>query len=155
MQHIGRKEKLTDREIYLLSIAALFHDIAYLESKTNHEERSCAIMEQWLEKYKLPSSDLSAIKGMILATKIPQSPHSILEKVIADADLLYFGMSNYIEISNKLYKEFNHYNSDWSEKKWKEVQINFISSHKYHTAFCLRYYGWKKKPNLDKVINGR
>jgi len=154
VQHIGRKEKLSENKIYLLKIAALFHDIAYLEEKANHEEHSCVIMEKWLKKYNLPSSDLNAIKGMILATMIPQSPQNLSENVIADADLLYLGTTKYIEVSEKLYQEFYHYNSDWNAKKWKEIQINFISSHHYHTAFCKRYYEWKKQHNLKKVING-
>ncbi len=119
-----------------MRITALFHDIGYLESNIDHEERGCTIAADWLSRYDIAFQDLQAIKGMIMATKLPQKPKTHLEKVIADADLLYVGTTQYEKISMKLYSEFRFYNPELDHLKWVNLQIDFLSSHSYHTAFC-------------------
>ena len=140
---------------FLLKIAALFHDIGYIESKNDHEKRGCVMMEEWLRNYNIASQDMQEMKGMIMATKIPQNPTNLLEGVIADADLLYLGTNKYEVVSEKLYSEFQYYDPQLDQYKWNKLQIEFLSSHKYQTAFCQRYYEWKKLKNLSNIVEDR
>ena len=43
-ERIAREESVTDkRKVFILKIAALYHDTGFMETYSNHEERSCQI----------------------------------------------------------------------------------------------------------------
>src|SRR5689334_5396757 len=71
---IGMYEHCTEHEMELLSTAALWHDTGYINTYKGHEEESCALARQYLPGYGFSTEDINRICGMIMATKIPQSP---------------------------------------------------------------------------------
>ncbi len=148
---IGKKEGVTKEELYLLKIAALYHDIGFIENHINHEEISCKIATKELKKI-LSAKQLRLVTGMIMATKIPQSPTSLLECILADADLEYLGTKNFHKTGNLLFLELQHYNPALTHKKWNEIQIGFLSQHSYHTKFCKQYKEKYKKKHLEELI---
>src|SRR5678816_3445426 len=81
---------------------------------------------------------------MIMATKIPQTPHTLLEQIICDADLDYLGRNDFEPISRSLYKEFLTYKIIPEDIIWDHIQIKFFESHHYFTGTsisksCLLY----------------
>ena len=87
--YIANKEKVKDKDLELIKVAALYHDIGFTETHIDHEKKTCEIAEKQLKSYGYSNQDIKAICGMIMATKIPQNPQNLLEKIIADADLEY------------------------------------------------------------------
>lgn len=133
-ERIAALEKLSDpHQVMLLRIAALFHDTGFLYTYKGHEEKSCEIMESYLNHGSIPSADLEVIKGMIMATKIPQSPKTLAEAIICDADLDYLGRDDFPPISNGLKKEFLVFGVIKDEKDWDPLQIGFFEKHQYFT----------------------
>jgi uncharacterized protein len=149
---IGRKENVTSKELYLLKIAALYHDIGFIENHIDHEEISCRIAKKQLKK-TLTDEQLALVCGMIMATKIPQSPNTKLDRIIADADLEYLGTKNFYTTGNLLFLELQYFNPKLTQKKWDEIQINFLSLHSYHTNFCKQYREKYKRKYLEELIN--
>lgn len=133
--YLAQREGLSETDIQLISIAAIFHDIGFIKGREKHEEKSCEMAKEILSKYKLGEENLKKICGMIMATKIPQRPKNILEKVLADADLEYLSTENYEPVSELLYKELCHFNPGFTRKQWDQVQIEFLENHSYHTDF--------------------
>ncbi len=152
-EYIAKKEKVSSSNLYLLKIAALFHDIGFIEGPEEHEKTSCKIAKRELKKYGLSKEQIMVICGMIMATRIPQSPQNKLENIIADADLEYLSTSKYEEVSEQLYEELRHFNKKFNRQKWFKVQVDFISNHRYHTNYCKRYKEFRKMRNLEKMIN--
>jgi uncharacterized protein len=70
---------------------------------------------------------------MIRATRIPQSPKTILEQVICDADLDYLGRSDFYTIGEGLFKEFLHQGIVHNDMEWNQLQIKFLDAHRYFT----------------------
>ena len=138
-----------DRE--LLNIAALYHDTGYIVEPTNHEEHSCNLARTNLKKHGVIDEHILQIEGMIMATKLPQTPKNELECIIADADLEYLGTDKFLPIGQGLFKELMHYNPSLKDESWNDIQINFLSNHVYHTAYCKRYKERKKQSNLAKI----
>lgn len=134
---IAKTEGVTGNNLVLLKIASLFHDIGFVNSNVNHEHESCLIAKELLPKYGLSQTQISAICGMIMATKIPQMPKTKLEEIIADADLEYLGTNKYESISAGLFNELAYLNQGLSEKTWLRIQIKFIEKHRYFTSYCL------------------
>lgn len=65
----------------------------------------CKIATKELKTLDFSDKDIKAICGMIMATKIPQSPKNRLEVILADADLEYLSTSRFKIVSDKLFKE--------------------------------------------------
>ena len=106
-ERIAAEEKITDKRLLLLiRIAALFHDTGFLRTYKGHEEASCDIMVDYLKNEAITQKEIDLIKGMIMATKLPQSPSTLPEMIICDADLDYLGRKGFEKISNTLKEEF-------------------------------------------------
>lgn len=148
---IAKKEKIEGHELELLKIAALFHDMGFLKSRDNHEEVSCEMASKELPSWDFDNSEISQICGMIRSTKIPQRPITLLDKILADADLEYLGTDLYEEGASRLYRELIYFNPNLTEKEWLEIQVNFLISHHYHTDFCINNRESKKQEHLKRL----
>jgi len=107
--------------------------------------------EKELPDFGFNKEDIEIIKGMIMATKVPQKPHTLLEKIICDADLVYLGGDNYDSISTTLHKELTLNGIDLDEDQWLDMQINFLESHNYWTEYYLNRLAPNKKSVLDRL----
>lgn len=145
---IGRSEKVNRRDIILLKTAALFHDTGYLFGAEGHEERSCQIAGEYLPHYGYSGKEVGKIKGMIMATRIPQSPQNLLEGILADADLDYLGRDDFFEIADKLFRELMAARTITSEREWNVLQEKFLEQHHYFTDTAIRTRNPTKRKNL-------
>jgi len=137
VERIALGENLTNKEdILLLKVAALFHDTGFVDVYKHHEERSCDIMLENIEDGDLTDEEIGKVRGMIMATKIPQTPHNKLEEIICDADLDYLGRPDFEPISEGLKHEFLEFGVIKSEADWDPLQIRFFESHAYFTNTC-------------------
>lgn len=133
---IGKAEGLDEKDLNLVTIAAAYHDCGFLVDYNNHEENGCQLLENSAPEFGIKKSDVEKIKGMIMSTKIPQTPQNKLDKVLCDADLYYLGGKRYDEISQNLFKEMKLFGVQIDHEQWIEMQINFLSSHQYWTDFA-------------------
>lgn len=150
VERIAKGENITDsNEIMLLKVAALFHDSGFLFVYRHHEEKSCQILVEHLKDGDFTPEEVLRIKGMIMATQIPQTPHNIMEKVICDADLDYLGRDDFERISNGLKEEFLIFSVIKHETDWDPLQIGFFEAHNYFTETCRQDRTPKKLEHLD------
>src|SRR5674476_703699 len=104
-EEIGFHEKCTNEELELVTIAALWHDTGYIKTYKDHEDESCKLARQYLPEYGVSDTAIDKICGMIMATKIPQSPQNIYEEILADADLEYMGTATFEKKADDLFRE--------------------------------------------------
>lgn len=149
---IAEKEKVEKNDLYLLKVAALYHDTGFIIDRDEHEAISCEIATKELKELGFETTDIEKICEMIMATKIPQNPTSDLAKILADADLEYLGTDKFLKFSQNLYKELLHYTPDLSLDQWNEIQVKFISKHHYHTNYCKQNREAKKQKNLNLIM---
>ena len=127
-------ERVSRHEAMLVKTAALFHDAGFVKNKhTNHEAEGCLIVRENLPEFGYSPHDIETICGMIMATKIPQSPKNLLEEIICDADLDYLGRDDFYAIGNTLFEELKAYQLLGEEKAWNRLQVSFLSAHKFFT----------------------
>jgi uncharacterized protein len=149
---IAIHEHCTAAEIEWLSAAALFHDAGYIHTYNNHEEEGCKLAMQYLPAYGFTNEAIENICGMIMATKMPQSPKNKLEEILADADLEYLGTADAAIIAGNLYNELHHLNPALSSEEWKKMQIAFLQTHHYFTAFCKEHKEPAKQAYLHSLL---
>lgn len=152
---IGHHEKCSEKELDLLATAALWHDTGYINVYKGHEEESCRLVQKYLPDFGYSESDIEKIFGMIMATKIPQSPKNKLEEIVADADLEYLGTDNAAEMANDLFKELNALNAMLSMEAWNKTEFDFLTNHHYFTGFCKENKQPKKEAYLSSLRNSQ
>lgn len=149
--YIAGKTGVSKKELFLIKLAALYHDIGFINGIENHEKESCKIAKKSLSKFGISKKDIDKILGMIMATQIPQSPKTVLEKIVADADLEYLATSNFKPFADLLFQEKKHQEKKLTRSKWNKIQIAFIKTHHYHTDYCKRYKEFRKIRNLEML----
>ena len=132
---IANREGILDANDFLLiKLAALYHDTGFLEVYKGHEEVSCVKATRELSAAGLSAAAIVHICGMIMATKIPQQPQNLFEQILADADLDYFGRTDFFSISNKLRTEFIDHKIVDTDAAFDTLQLRFLESHSYFTT---------------------
>jgi uncharacterized protein len=150
---IAHEEGITsERDLFLLKIAALYHDSGFLETYADHEAKSCDIFIEDAANLDFTEKEKDIICGLIMATKIPQQPNTIMEKVICDADLDYLGRDDFFEIGDTLKREFLHYKIVPDDNAWEKLQLKFLQNHKYHTEASQKQREPFKQQNLSKLM---
>lgn len=148
---IAAKEGIRGEKLTLLKTAALLHDTGFLFSAEGHEERSCELAAEYLPLFGYSDTAIEKIRGMIMATRIPQQPETLSEKILADADLDYLGRDDFFTVGNRLFREFLHSGVVKNEKEWNTLQVKFLEEHSYFTGTSQKNRNKKKAENLLEV----
>lgn len=127
------EENINAHDTVLLKTAALYHDSGFLRNNLNHEVLGCEIVKEYLPAFEYTAADIEKICGMIMATKIPQTPKNNLEKIICDADLDYLGRADFKTIGDMLYAELKAYEVIDTEERWNRMQVHFLENHSFFT----------------------
>jgi hypothetical protein len=140
-----------DRE--LLKTAALMHDMGMLRTYQDHEYASTEIASEVLPDFGYSDENIESINKMILATRIPQSAGNILEEILCDADLDYLGRDDFHILSLSLKYEWDTMNiNPTSLREWYQIQVDFLSSHKYFTNSAKKLRQAAKSSYLDQIV---
>lgn len=126
-------EKLNGTAAMILRTAGYFHDIGFTESYQDHEDAGVDIVKEVLPKYNYSPEQIDEISRLIMATRLPQSPKTHLEYLIADADLAVLGNEDFLDRNYLLYLEHVEYVQNISIIEWYQLQIKFIKQHDYFT----------------------
>jgi predicted metal-dependent HD superfamily phosphohydrolase len=145
--------QLDKQQYFIVMAAAWFHDVGYyLANGSNHEQRGAEAAESFLNEYGVDSDTILKIKNCIMATKLPQMPNTLLEKILCDADTFHLGTVDFFETDKLLKSEYEASSNKKIEKtEWRNQSIIFLENHHYHTAYCQVLLGSKKKENLEKL----
>ncbi|MCI5081714.1 MAG: DUF5706 domain-containing protein [Saprospiraceae bacterium] len=144
--------ELNAQDIESLEIAAWFHDTGYDQGTQDHEERSCQYATAFLKEHHYPEEEISRIRGMIRATKLPQDPKNLLEEIICDADLNHLGNDNYWVRCSKVREElFTAKNIVMSEGEWIDFELDFMTAHQFHTEEASDLYDKRKQKHIKNL----
>lgn len=151
-ERIAFEEKITgDEELFLLKVAALYHDSGFLFTYNGHEEKSCEIAGHDLPEFGVTAGQLQTIRGLIMATKVPQNPNNHLEQILCDADLDYLGRDDFYPISQTLFQELLSCHAVKNENEWDQIQVKFLEAHHYFTETSIRLRQSKKIEHLSEI----
>lgn len=148
---IAKSEGVDNEQLTLLLTGALFHDAGFLIGPEDHETASCQIVQSILPGFDYDQNQIDIIEGIIMATKIPQTPHTLLEQIIGDADLDYLGRDDFFTIGNGLYAELKHFGVVSNLTEWNSIQEKFLATHRYHTYTAITSRKEKKRQHLESI----
>lgn len=148
---IGYGEGVNDEQILLLKTAALFHDTGHTIASPGHERLSCDIAREWLPKYNYSPSQIDQICDIIMATELPPTPQTLLQRIICDSDLDYLGRTDFIPISNQLFEELKAQNVITDLNEWNKLQVKFLTGHQFFTATSQRLREVSKQKQIERI----
>jgi uncharacterized protein len=150
-ESIGKQEGISANDMELLLTAAAYHDSGFLKFNNGHEEESCRIAAEALPSFGYTEHDINLICGMIRATRIPQTPNTLLERILADADLDYLGRNDFFEIGDRLFNELKLTGKVDDKTAWNKLQLDFITNHSYFTQTAINLRQAKKQANIAQI----
>jgi len=151
---IARHYELNDEDFFIVSTAAWFHDMGYYTGATvaGHEQRGAELAGVFLQQKGLDEHIITQVKACIMATCIPQKPDSLLEKIVADADLFHFGTDKFAEQNKNMRREAAWRNGGNIDKtEWRHGTIRLLEAHSFKTDYARNLLTPQKNANLEKL----
>lgn len=150
---MGNYYKLGEREMFIITTAAWFHDTGYYNGGAiDHELRGADKAEQWLKENEIDRDTIEAVRGCILATRIPQNPHNLMEQIVCDADLYHLGTDEFYEHNKEMRKEVEWRTGKKLDKSdWRKGTIALLETHHYHTDYSRNLLERKKHKILEEL----
>jgi uncharacterized protein len=132
-QKLAEREGIEGESLNLLLTAAWFHDLGFIEIRTGHEVIGARIASDVLPSMGFSKEQIQTIKNIIIATVLPQSPQTILEQIMADADLDVLGRDDFMRRNLDLRQEFAFFGQEFTDLQWFSDQLRFLETHTYFT----------------------
>ena len=145
-------EAVTGEDLRLLLTGAWCHDIGCLVQYPHHEAIGVGIAFTVLPRFGYTPEHIRVVTGLIMATRLPQTPRTPLEAILADADLSVLGLETFLTRNLDLRAEFVTLGQTTAdEPEWLAGKAKFLSSHQYFTAAARQRRDPGKQANLAMV----
>lgn len=151
VRYLAENEGVVGDAFQVLITAAFYHDIGFIVQYEDHEIASAIIAAEVLPNFGFSADQLKIIHGIIMATRLPQTPETMLEKIMADADLDVLGKQDFLTRNQDLRRELEAQGRCMNDLEWYTGQVNFIKSHQFKTKTAREWRGPQKQLNLVKL----
>jgi uncharacterized protein len=148
---LAAQERVDGDGLRVLLTGAYFHDVGFVEQRQDHELAGVRIAQAVLPGFGFSPEQIQAVQGLLLATRLPQSPHNLFEAILTDADLDVLGREDYWTRNLDLRREWAAYGEHSTDRQWYESQLNFLESHHYFTDAARRLRGPVKQKNIERL----
>ncbi|NOZ45190.1 MAG: hypothetical protein GXO79_00255 [Chlorobi bacterium] len=149
---IAHAEKVNSSELLLLETAALFYDLGFIKSYSDHEVKSLKFAKEILPQYGYNNEQIKQISDLLYAIKKNPTPKNKLEMIICDAYFDHLGSNEFNKLSRNLFKELvenKKFEDDFD--KWNTEQLNFLENHVYFTETAKNFRNSYKQKTIDHL----
>jgi len=151
-RNIGVAIGVSQSDMEMLLIAAWFHDVGYTKTYIGHEEISCQMVEEFLLSLSYSQEKIETIKNIILATKMPQNPHTTLEKIIADADLFNLGSKDFFVRNEEIREElFLRLGRTFTDEEWAISNLTLLEKQQFWIPYVENSIRSQLNANIDQI----
>lgn len=145
---LGEQMDINEEELEILEIAALFHDVGFIETYNGHEGISRRIARDFLTGKNYPEDKLERVLTCIDVTFPANRPSNTLEEIIRDADLINLGSDGYATHLNGLRHEWDVFlGQRFTDRDWYKINRKFLKNQSFFTEAAREYYGPKLEDN--------
>ncbi|MFK7947527.1 MAG: HD domain-containing protein [Saprospiraceae bacterium] len=146
---IAKAISLSDKEREILIVAAWFHDIGYLYTRTEHEAFSIKITKQALNPNH--SSLIKPVTTCIAATKVGEKPQTYLAALLKDADIAFGSAYDFLKTNNAYREELRiSENKIFDDTTWRTMSLNFLKNVVFFSDYGKTYFAPLVANNLKK-----
>lgn len=158
---IGVAMKLKNEEQKYLHIAAWFLETGYAKNYEQPQKESVLNVTTYLTQKGIDSEIIKTIEEVILATRIPQQPLTLMAQIICDASMYHLAEKDIMNNVENLRQEIKTIQQkEYSIKDWLAKMITDINEHFYFTSEAKDLFEKKKQKHkavlqkqLDELQN--
>jgi CheY-like chemotaxis protein/class 3 adenylate cyclase/predicted metal-dependent HD superfamily phosphohydrolase len=150
-QRLAAMMDIGEDDLRLLEIGAVYHDLGYTAQRQEHERLSAELAGQVLPEFGFSPAQIATVQGMIMATQTPQSPHTLLEQILADADLDVLGREDFERRNEDLRAELEKSGTQIDLERWYSSQLQALESHRYWTAAAQSLRNAGQQQNIERL----
>jgi class 3 adenylate cyclase/predicted metal-dependent HD superfamily phosphohydrolase len=136
---LGHSETLTDEGMLLVKTAALLHDTGYVKSYRDAQAISEKVAREILPSFQFTDVQIDAVCRLMKASHYESEPVDVLENIIHDANLMYYGRADFITRMMNLYHEQQAYHIRVSKSGWMQALIDRLSHHRFYTRAAEKF----------------
>jgi uncharacterized protein len=151
VRNYARLAGIDGDELLLLETAACYHDCGYLKQYQANEPIAVEMAAEALPGFGYSPAQIEIIGRIIMATRLPQKPETLLEQIICDADLDSLGRDDFFISSHRLRLERAAYGQPTNILEWYKMQLTFLKSHAYFTEVARDMRDAGKKKNIEEI----
>lgn len=147
--------QLNNEDRFVLFLSAWFHDTGFSTGVAEwHEKESIRLASDFLSQHHITPDIIGQVSACIMATHMPQTPQNLVAKILCDADLFHLGENIFHKRSGYLRQELQAYfKKEIPEEEWRQLNIDFLLSHKYFTGYCQQKLEPVKQIWIQKLQN--
>jgi uncharacterized protein len=142
---------LDGNNVMLLAVAAAYHDIGWVIQSQEHETIGVEIARKVLPNYGFNTDQIECIGKLIMATRLPQNPTTLLEKILVDADMDSLGREDFWLRNEDLRVELALDGVLLTIEEWYWKQLEFLKSHTFFTAGARLLRREQKQKNIKEL----
>lgn len=161
-KRVEGQDIISEKELMLLKVAAMFHDVGFMFLYRRNEPVGAFIAELILTKLGFREKNSALVKGMILATTVPQSPKNLLSQLLCDADVANLGRPDFWYKNGLCYAEQKKHGITYSPDAWVGGAEGFLNGAilntkksdeggEFHTAAAMALFKGARVRNLRMV----
>ena len=152
VQEIASHFQLPQKEMPELIIAAWFHDTGHLLTEPSlHEEKSVALMEEFIKSKTDDEELITHVARLIRITKFPPAPKNLQEMIICDADTYHFGLDDFKKTNKAVKKELILRNMNTMVLDWERNSLELLEKHQFYTTYCMELLQKGKEKNIRRL----
>jgi uncharacterized protein len=148
IDRLAAAEGIAGDALLLLRTAAYFHDLGFIEQREQHEAIGVRVATETLPHFGYQPAQIKLIAGIIMATRLPQTPSTLLEQIMADADLDVCGREDFLTRNQCLRAELANIGLATTDREWYSEQLRFLQLHRYWTAAARALRDTQKQTNI-------
>ncbi|HVY01896.1 MAG TPA: hypothetical protein VHA12_03995 [Candidatus Nanoarchaeia archaeon] len=143
---LGYMEGCTSKEIFLLETGGYTHDLIVIPGRTDNEERSAALASEYLKEIGYKNEEIAVNDLLVMSTKLPTNPSTLLEKIICDSDIWNIGGNEFWKSTEAVRQEYGLTDL----QRWYSQVLGFLDKQKFYTPTgkALRNAGLEKNKKL-------
>lgn len=149
-------DRLPDRQLELLAIAAAWHDVGFIQTPVSNEAIGAAFAREQMRKSGgYSAEEIGLVERMILDTTVVatedgprQIPSTELSRYLLDADLSNLGRDDFFTKGELQRKELGQ-----DVEAFRAATIALLSAHRWHTEAARALRQEKRDQNLKAVMS--
>ena len=152
---LSRAEQMDAEDSIVIITSALLMNVGYTSVYENHENKSAEYARMILPKFKYTETQITNISNLILSSKYPPETQSILEKLLYDIRMEFFGRTDFISLYKQLFLEQKEFIKTLNFDDFKNQQLKILEQLNYFTTTARRLREVTKEEQIKRIIEDK
>lgn len=146
---LSEKAELSSDERFCLVTAGWFHDTGYVKGEEGHEGRSATLADEFLRKHDVSEKQIATVRQLILSTHPDQTPQSLLESLLHDANYAFLGRKRFERRANllRLEEEYIH-GTAYTLLEWQQYLLDLQMKTRFYSRQAYELFSKRQNKNM-------